>query len=275
MTFILSRFFKYPVFLALAITCVSLLIPLSLALAIDNSSIKKKFRHLHLVWSDDIGNGEQVFFSSHNDRGWTAPVQISDHDSHLFHPTSTIDGDGTIWVVWSQADANKTSLYYTRYAKDIWSKPQRLETGMSDNRSATIITNGIGNPIIVWSAIRRSYADIFLSQWDGKSWSKPALLHEENNVPDIDPQLVKDETGQVTLTYSTFSEGKYSQVTRVFSELTHSMMDPKGMRQMPSISPQERKELPDLPLFFTAEPHRAKLFIQSETGSRSIPLDRL
>jgi hypothetical protein len=230
----------------------------------------ENIQELELVFSADLGNGEQIFSSSYSDDDWTIPVQISDSSNFVFHPVISKGPDLKKWVVWTVADTGGKFLYYSVYNGSRWSRAKKIITEIKDNRSAALIVDNANTPWLAWEGAGKKYSDVFWSRWHGSGWDAPVKAHAENNVPDVQPELALDASGNIVLSWQTFLDGKYVTASRVLN----------GTRGLISVSEKKMKEkiheqvrLPALPAFIK-ESHKATLFIKTKTGSESVPLHR-
>lgn len=197
--------------------------------SIDGSDENDNYK---IVWSENKQQGEQVYFSSYERGQWTAPVQLSKDENLAFHPTISSGDDGRLWAVWTREDEKGSFLQFSIFSSSLWSEPRQIDTGMSNNKSATIVVDRDNCAWIAWTSITETYSDIYWSRWDGEKWAKPIKAHATNNVPDLNPLLSVDDSGQIILSWYTFTNGKYMTVSQKF-----------GKRQWESISNSYRESL--------------------------------
>jgi hypothetical protein len=62
---------------------------------------------------------------------------------------------------------------------------------------------------LAWSGVQNHDDDIYFSRWQGVKWAKPALVHPDNNVPDILPQLSLSLEGKPLITWTSYNNGRY------------------------------------------------------------------
>ncbi len=231
-------------------------------------------QHVHVVWTTDHGIGEQVFFSKYNNNGWTDPVQVSQSNDFVFHSTSSMSDNGVVWVVWSQSDADGYYLYYSLSQGIDWSQPKKIETGESDNRFPSILHIQDIGPILTWTSPTNTYSDIFWTKWDGIDWEPPKRAHNENHVPDVDPHLSVDESGQVILEWQSFVSGKY---TNIIKRLDFKQTKAENLLSDQKVQSNEIHggykpfHLPN----FLEHNHKATLYIKNEEGEESVTLHQL
>ncbi len=269
----LSAFFLNHIVIPVCLLIVFLLGGTGTAVA-DKQVAAHPARTIQLAWSADYGNGEQIFFSRLNGKNWTIPVQISESKHFVFKPVSAVGDDGTIWVVWPESGKKGSILQFSMYRNSSWSRPQPIETGMNDNRAVTVIVDGDNRPWIAWTGSKKSYSDVFWSRWNGTGWDAPVMAHNENKVPDLNPELVLDESGQLVLSWQTYARGKYITLSKVWDGRQWKILRSGTGENRKIIKMQTMKKLPALPECIP-EPYKATLFIKSNEGAGSVRFSRL
>lgn len=231
-------------------------------------------REIQLVWSANYDHGEQVFFSRYKEDHWTIPVQISESKKFVFKPVSAAGDDGKIWVVWTESGKKGSSLKFSVYKNSRWSQAQPIETGMNDNRAVTVVVDTSGRPWLAWTGTKKTYSDVFWSRWNGTGWDTPEMAHAENNVPDVNPELAIDDSGQVILSWQTYSGGKYRTIMQWWNGRQWKILQPETKKNSEMKRVQVQKNIPSFPEFIK-EPQKATLFLRTKEGAWSVPLSRL
>lgn len=226
-----------------------------------------------IVWSADYGQGEQVFFSSFMKNTWTSPVQLSDSTELVYHSAISSGDDGRIWAVWSRQDKKKSFLEFTIYSSSKWSKPRKINTGLDNNKSVTVIVDKNNIPWIAWAGVENKYSDIFWSRWDGQRWDLPVKVHTDNDVPDINPTLILDDSGHIILTWHTFADGKYVTVSKTWDGQQWQVSSNDSEKIKINTIFAESMNMPTIPGFIK-ERRRATFFIKGNHGAGSIPLSK-
>lgn len=224
--------------------------------------------NIHLVWSDNDGRSEQIYFSSYKNNNWTSPVKLSYGTDFVFHPASSSDNDGKTWVVWTKKDKTGTFLQFSVYNKSQWSQPKQINTGLKDNRGVTVVHDKNNMPWIAMEGIGDSYSDIFWTRWNGQKWDVPTKAHPDNNVPDMHPVLSINAFGNIILSWQTYANGMYITVSQ--------MWDGQSWKKIPfkSDDRSEKKMIPALPGFIKIR-EKATLFLKTQDSVESIPLSKL
>lgn len=266
----MDLFFSTPIAFVLSVFLVVLLNGAVSAKANEQAT---QDREIHLVWSANQGQGEQVFFSNYKKNNWTIPVQISDSEEHVFQPVSAVGDDGKIWVVWTGLLMNKRLLQFSVFEKTHWTKPRQIDTGMDDNRAATLIIDADNTPWVAWTAAAESYSDVFWSRWNGKRWDVPVKAHSDNSVPDTHPALALDESGQVVLSWQTYADGKYITISQQWDGeqwqgLSH--VNAQTIRKQKNLKSEKLPEIPTV----IKERYKAKIFVKDTVGAGSVPLSQ-
>ena len=226
-----------------------------------------------LVWSADYGHGEQVFFSSFEKNTWTSPVQLSDSTELVFHSAISSGDDGRIWAVWSRQDKKKSFLEFTIFSSSKWVKPRKINTGLDNNKSVTVIVDKNNIPWIAWAGVEDKYPDVFWSRWNGQRWDLPVKVHADNDVPDINPALVLDDSGYINLSWQTFADGKYVTVSKTWDGQQWQVSSLDSEKVEINTIFAEHKIMPNIPEFIN-DRRRATFFIKGNDGAGSIPLSK-
>ena len=255
------------------VSCCVLVFLSSRILSAESSEQGSSVLDIQLVWSTNYGQGEQVFFSKYKNKDWSIPIQISESHEFVFKPVSSVGNDGRIWVVWTQKDKDGSFLQFSVYNSS-WREALPIDTGMKNNRAVTIIVDEDNTPWIAWAGIDTSYSDIFWSRWNGQGWEAPVQAHPDNKVPDINPALSLDDSGQIVLSWQTYVNGKYITITQSWDGRRWQRI-PKGNEKnigtKKIFHPEELPIMPD----FIKEAHKATLFVKTNHGAVSIPFSRL
>ena len=233
-----------------------------------------QFDELSLIWTAAYDEGEQVYFSSYQKNDWSIPVQISDGDSFVFHATGTIANDGSILVVWIQVDKKGKFLYSSTSNKDDWSKPAKIVTGMNDNREVVIAVDSSGVPWIAWTGVDDKYSDVFWSRWTGSGWSNARKAHADDNVPDVHPSLKTSESGDIQLSWQTFSDGNPIAVFLQWDGNTFVESSLNARQKNMKTHKRRTESLPHLPKFIQ-EPYKANFVYKDNYGTGIIPVNHL
>jgi hypothetical protein len=230
--------------------------------------------NINIVWSDNNGRSEQIYFSSYMNNNWTSPVQLSDGANFVFHPISSSGDDRKIWVVWTKRDKNGNFLQFSVYNKSQWSQQKQIKTDINDNRAVTIVVDKSNMPWIAIEGIGNSYSDIYWTRWNGREWEVPTKAHADNKVPDVHPALSIDAFGNIILSWQTYANGMYVTVSQTWDGQSWKKISPKADAISKKKMIQNKKRLPVLPKFIKT-PEKATLFLKTQDGVESIPLSLL
>ncbi|MDD3813780.1 MAG: hypothetical protein PHZ02_03960 [Desulfocapsaceae bacterium] len=230
--------------------------------------------NINIVWSDNNGLSEQIYFSSYMNNNWTSPVQLSDGSNFVFHPISSSGDDRKIWVVWTKRDKNGNFLQFSVYNKSQWSPQKQINTGINDNRAVTIVVDKYNTPWIAMEGTGDSYSDIYWSRWNGYGWDHFIKAHADNKVPDVQPALSIDDLGNIILSWQTFADGMYVTVSHMWDGQQWKKISPESYETSKKKMTLSQKSLPELPKFIKT-PEKATLFLKTQDGAESIPLSHL
>lgn len=232
----------------------------------------KQEQDTELVWSaKNYGQGEQIYYSSFTKGKWTTPVQLSHSKDLVFQPASSSGTDGKVWVVWSRQDKNRSLLQFSVYNGSKWTPPRQINTGMDSNKAVTVVVDRNNTSWIAWTAIDDIYPEIFWSRWNGQGWDLPVRAHDKNKVPDIQPVLALDESGNINLSWQTYLDGKYVIVSQVWKGQQWQTVSSEfgdNIRKKLIQGDKGSFLVPD----FVEDPRKASLFIKRTDGAGSLPL---
>ncbi|MBU4327326.1 MAG: hypothetical protein KKB91_06225 [Proteobacteria bacterium] len=259
-------------FCTIVLMCLILNLLLSQVLHAQKAESIKQEQDTKLVWSaKNYGQGEQIYYSSFTKNKWTTPVQLSHSADLVFQPASSSGTDGKVWVVWSRQDKNGSFIQFTVYSASGWLQPRQINTGIDNNKAVAIIVDHDNTPWIAWTAIDDIYPEIFWSRWNGQGWDLPVRAHDKNKVPDIQPALALDESGNINLSWQTYLDGKYVIVSQVWKGQqwqTVSNESEKIIRKKLIRGYKGSFLVPD----FVEDSRKASLFIKRTDGAGSLPL---
>jgi len=231
---------------------------------------------LKLVWSADYGRGAQVYYSSCEKNGWTAPVQLSQGPEAVFSPSVGSGDDGKIWVVWSKRGSGGSFLEYTYFNGSGWRHPEKISTGLASNGVASIMIDRENTPWIAWEgrSPEARFEDIYWSRWSAGAWVPPARAHDENDVPDLRPALLNDASGGVILSWKTFANGRYTHVYQVWDGKNWQVDDREERENVlrgTELLQEELVAVQDM----VQDPNQAALFINDGEGKRTVRVSQI
>jgi hypothetical protein len=253
----------------IAVSILLLLLHSAIASEIDPSDPPKQ--DVKLIWAENYGQGEQIYFSSYENNTWQSPLQLSNSLELVFHASVSSGTDGKIWAVWTSKEKEVSFLEWSVSDSSKWSKPRRIYNGLDTNKAATIIVDTNNIPWLAWAGVQNKYPDIFWSRWNGKGWDPPVKAHEDNKVPDLAPKLILDGIGRIVLSWQTFANGQYVTVYKVWDGYKWQQ-EPDLLTMKKSMSTfSKSKRFPDIPNFIK-DTGKATYFIKETYGAGSIPL---
>lgn len=256
----------------LSCVIVNLLLSQGLCAQITKNSKPEQEPDLKLVWAaKNYGQGEQIYFSSLGRNNWSPPVQLSHSSDLVFQPTSSAGTDGRIWAVWSVQNDNGSFLQFTVFSSSGWMPPTQIDTGVSNNKAVTIIVDRHNVPWMAWTAVTDMYPDIYWSRWDGREWQLPVQAHDDNTVPDIQPALTLDRSGDIMLSWQTYRDGGYQTISQVWDGQRWQAGSNNSEETIKMKLLKEDKTRFPTP-HFVEDPRKASLFMKRSDGAGSIPL---
>ncbi len=115
--------------------------------------------------------------------------------------------NGDTWLVWSSDNGRKYELYYA--VIDDSNKvtgPLKIKTDTLTDSTPFIIFDDSDVAWIVWSGNSNTDDDIYYSKHNGTNWEQQKPVHENNEFPDIFPQLSLDENGSVRVDWNSMNK---------------------------------------------------------------------
>ncbi len=150
---------------------------------------------------------------------WLKPEKITDSSFPDIQPAIVADKSGNAWVVWVEL-RNRRKLHgqlrYRFQREGIWLPAEDLPSDLSTNLAPSIMLDGADTPWIVWAGVDGHDDEIFFSRWDGSGWSKPMRVNEDNDVPDVLPELELGVNGQPVVSWLGFNGNIYVRRVRTW-----------------------------------------------------------
>ncbi|MCW5198315.1 hypothetical protein VU07_00385 [Desulfobulbus sp. F4] len=198
-----------------------------------------------LVWSQSDGLREEIYASSYKNETWSEPVKITDDNANNLHPALAVAPDGRKWTFWSAVNPDGISIEYAVSGNDgRWSEPVKME--MDDLSSAiapSVLIDKSGTVWVVWAGNNGAQDEIYWSRCANGVWQKPQMINAANQVPDIRPEFLLNEQGQIEVSWEGFRDGKYAHLASVYTEGRWSSEQKIEKKQ------EEPESEPELPAF--------------------------
>jgi len=261
-------------FSAIILSCliVNLLLSHGLCAQITKSSKQEQEQDIKLVWAaQNYGQGEQIYFSNLSKNNWSPPIQLSHNSDLVFQPASSAGTDGKIWVVWSVQNDNGSFLQFTVFGSSGWMPSTQIDTGINNNKAVTMVVDRHNVPWMAWTAVTDMYPDIYWSRWDGREWQPPVRAHDENTVPDTQPALTLDESGNMKLSWQTYRDGRYRTMSQIWDGQRWQAVANNSAETIQMKWLKEDKGRFLVPRF-VEDPRKASLFMRRSDGAGSISL---
>lgn len=115
-----------------------------------------------------------------------------------------------VGLAWLEGDGGeKNAVMASRWSGSYWVAGDEVASSEPDAQLA--LTGAVledGTTVLAWAAVRDGDDDVLWSRFSAGRWSQPALVHEENDVPDVVPQLVAVSGGAI-VAWSWFDGADY------------------------------------------------------------------
>ncbi len=146
--------------------------------------------------------------------GWSELELVEKIDGgNLFFPLIAVDDDGNITALWGRYSEGKKELRSKRYVKGSgWVENRKINTGESvDLRSHRLVVDQAGYVTAVWLDVDGQNKNVWTNRYSPENGWGSAEMIESNNAGISDElDLVADGTGNVTVIWQRYDEGKNS-----------------------------------------------------------------
>lgn len=243
------------------------------ASTIEDSSI--------LVWGEKTHQGKYVIhLSSFQSGKWSEANVLSSGDGQNILPTVGSDERGNIWAAWTELQGIQGSIWYSVFSGERWGDAIPLKTSTSSDIAPSLAVDDHGTGWLVYSGNDGGQDDVYSVHWSGEGWSEPMMVNRGDDFPDILPEIVIDDDGEVVVSWQGYNGDQY--VTS-FSRWNGSGWSPERevssdekisetMRQRSLLTVKEKKLLlPELPDFIT-DTSQAVLYYHGEGRGKTINL---
>ncbi len=209
-----------------------------------------------------------LYFTILDHGEWATPMVISDAPFPDILPTIGADTHGDVWVAWIQLHGVSGKLKFRRKIKGNWQPIQNLATGFKTNMAPTLVVDQEGIPWIAWAGVQNQDEDIYFSHWQGNRWTKPTLVHPDNDVPDILPELSLSPEGTPQINWTGFNGRKYIEYTSKWDGSVWKFQRDKTLLSRLDIQKKEQQAAAsaNLPTFIT-DLSQVGLLTEGNTGS--------
>lgn len=123
------------------------------------------------------------------------------------------------WEFKVQFGNTRDSIFYIYTTSDGASIDSTVETNFySDTAPAAVL---LGNsPILAWSSMTAANqdSDIYFANWTGRGWSEPQMVHADNTMADMLPELEWSDTRQLVLSWWRNTGNSITQMRATYSQ---------------------------------------------------------
>ena len=171
-----------------------------------------------IVWSQTDGLRYELYHSATAAGEWEQPEKLTDNNANNLHPAFVIAPDGTRWIFWSAVQPDGISIQYLVGKEGDWSEPITMEMeGINSAIAPSVLLDQKGTIWMVWAGNDGSSQDeIYWSRHKGSTWQKPQLLNTANQVPDIRPEISRNEIGKLEVRWQGFRDGTYKDLISIW-----------------------------------------------------------
>ncbi len=129
------------------------------------------------------------------------------------------NAQGERWEFKVQFGDGRDSIFYTYSTSDGKSLESTVETQLYSDTAPTAVLLG-DIPILAWSslAVAQGDSDIYFATWTGNGWSEPRMVHADNALADMSPELTWNDAGQLVLSWWRNTGSDIVQIWAVYNE---------------------------------------------------------
>jgi len=170
-----------------------------------------------LVWSQSDGLRQEIYHSARTAEGWSAPQQLTYNNANNLHPAFVIAPDSSRWIFWSAVNPDGIGIEYTVGRDGNWPQPVKLESGHATAITPAVLISPDQTLWLVWAGNDGGQDEIYWSRFVNAAWQPPKQVNAVNQVPDVKPEILLNEQGQVEVRWQGFRNGRYKRLAAVYA----------------------------------------------------------
>jgi len=175
-------------------------------------------REVDVVWSTSDGSRTEIFYTNQLDGKWSEPTQITDDYYDNMYPVVDRDQSGSPWVFWTAYSGGSMELRYAIAENGAWQDSETLASELKTNVAPSVIIDDEDVVWVVWSANNGGLDDIYFASSKNDTWTEPARVHPENTVADMLPEIGKDGTGSLAVSWQRLQDGEPVMLMSTFND---------------------------------------------------------
>jgi hypothetical protein len=165
-------------------------------IAVDSSD------NLHLVWRDDTGGNNEIYYKKSTDGGvtWTTSQRLTWTSGISWDPAIAISPSGNLHVVWYDGTGGNNEIYYKKSTNGgaKWSASQRLTWTSGYSEYPAVLVDSSGNVHVVWQAHIPVNSEIYYKRsTDGGATWTPSQRLTWNSYYSGSPAIAVDSSGNL------------------------------------------------------------------------------
>jgi hypothetical protein len=164
---------------------------------------------LHLVWQARTASlTYQIIYKRTQDGAWLPPDTLTLAYPDHRDPSIAVDGAGDIHVVWKMFTVDDPCMRYIKSDGSAW-EPDISLVCRPDAGSPSLQADADGKLHLAFNDKRFGNFEVFYKHFNGSYWL-PAVRLSEGPAKSIQPSVVSDGAGQVTVVWSDERNGDYT-----------------------------------------------------------------
>ena len=164
---------------------------------------------LHVVWqAGDPSLTYQIIYKKTQDGTWLPPDTLTLAYPDHRHPSIDVDGADAVHVAWQMTTIDGECIGYRRSDGSIWGPVTSLVC-RRDADAPSLAADADGKLHLAFHDKRFDSFEVFYKHFDGADWL-PAVRLSDGPAKSINPSIVSEGTGELTVVWSDERNGDYT-----------------------------------------------------------------
>jgi hypothetical protein len=179
---------------------------------------------LHLVWVDDRGGEQAIYYKLHDGETWGEDTRIGSDEYSPDGPSLAVDVNGHLHVVWDDQHLDSLGgihfpdVYYKMYDGTSWSPETNVsEYDTTYSHYSSVAVDDSCHVHIAWQDKRDHNDEIYYRMFDGTTWGEITRLTSDE-APSLHPCIVTDGGGKLYVFWYDGRNDYYEIYYKVYDE---------------------------------------------------------
>ena len=175
-----------------------------------------------LVWVSEPESGvTQINVQRMKNNEWQTIEVVYRSRERNFSPSVGSNQNGDITVVWSATSTIRSIVRSISFQNDGWQSAQIVSNQGGEATTPAIIFDSNDIAFITWVSDHNGLDDVFYRQFDqeNNAWTDIEQVNEQNEVPDIRPNLSLTQAGEIIVGWRSISKesGVYVDLDKIYT----------------------------------------------------------